>query len=441
MILSQGTETIMLFTDRLFLSKLSLLHMSSAMTGGLASFVVMALFLGITGYVNTLVAHGHGAGKKDHAVFFVGQGMWVALFAYPVLVLTIPVIGQLFALVGHAHEQIQLESSYFSVLILGSLFALLRSVFSAYFTGIGKTSQVLAANTIGMIINIPLNIVLIFGFGPIPAMGIIGAALGTLGGSLTALLILFSGWVSRPEVLSLIKEKGLAQVLKLRRALMVILMRFGAPAGLELFLNVFAFNLFLQLMHAYGEKVGAAVTITFNFDLLAFIPMLGMGIAVSALVGQEQGAQRPGGARKVARMGMRLGLIYAGSMALVFLFGAPWLVSIFVSSTDPAFYEVRSLAETMLRMAAIYTLADAIQVVFGGVLRGAGDTRWVMFFSASVQWLMAFTALVGILWLKLPPLTIWTCFIIMILVLGTGMILRYKFGGWEKINILRSENS
>ncbi|AFG38707.1 MATE family efflux transporter [Spirochaeta africana] len=435
-ILSQATETVMMFADRLFLSRVSLVHLAAGMSGGLASFVFGAVFIGMAGYMNTLVAHCYGSGRREDGVHAASQGLYLALGAYPIILLLIPLISPLFRVIGHSPAQVALETPYFGLLMSGSIFVLLRSVFAGYFTGIGHTRLVLAANATGMVINVPLNWLLIFGVGPFPELGIVGAALGTIGGSATAAGVLIVAFLRRPEVRTVRREEGLSGLLRFRRDLFGRLLRFGFPVGFEMFLNVFAFNLFLQLMHAYSELVAAAITIVFSFDIVSFIPMVGMGVAVSALVGQEQGAGRPEGARKVTRLALRMTLGYAILMGLVFVFGAPWLTALFAPGSDAFSREVEALARIMLRMAALYTMADATQLVFAGSLRGAGDTRAVMVINSSLHWLMAVLAVVGIVWLRLDPLVMWGLFIGSLIVIGVGMILRYRTGRWESIRLL-----
>jgi hypothetical protein len=90
------------------------------------------------------------------------------------------------------------------------------------------------------------------------------------------------------------------------------LLRYGTPVGVEFFVNVFAFNLFVLLMQSYGPSVAAAVTITFNWDLVAFIPMLGVGAAVTSLACQRVGAGDIAGARRAAQLGLRIAWAWAG---------------------------------------------------------------------------------------------------------------------------------
>lgn len=436
MIVSQASETVNLFVDRLFLSWLGKEHLAAAMSGGLSSFVFGSFFAGIVGYVNAIVAQFYGSRRYGACVQTIGQGFWLSLFFYPLALGLIPLVLHSFTLAGHSPVQIALESRYFTILMYGSVFLFLRNVFVGFFLGIGKTGVVMLANILGMAINIPLNYVLVFGAFGIPAMGMEGAALGTLGGSLTITLFLGIAYLKH----QMYQDHRSSGVWRIRVKLMKKLLRFGVPAGAELFINVFAFNVFLQLMHSYGTDVAAAVTITFNYDMVAFIPMVGLGIATTAMVGQHVGAGDPEGAKKSIFLSLKTGYVYAGIMSLLFVFGAPALVSTFTGGMAGEDAGVRALAEVMIRLAALYTLADITQLVFSGGLRGAGDTRWVMVLSGVLHWIMAGIALLMIRVFRADPVHVWLMFIGFVLTMGIAMFLRYRSGRWKDIPLVEDDH-
>lgn len=432
MIVSQASETVMLFVDRLFLSWLGKLHIAASMSGGLSAFVFASLIAGIVGYTNAIVAQYNGAGRTDRCVQTVSQGIYLSILFLPLLLLLIPAARFLFEIVGHSPEQVALEHSYFRILMAAAIFTLLRQVLAGFFLGIGKTRVVMTANVLGMVLNIPLTYVLVFGHLGMPALGIEGAAIATATSSALIFLVLLGNYVAHP----LYREHRAAGNWKPRIELAQRLLRFGAPAGAELFLNVFAFNLFLQLMHSISVDVAAAVTITFNYDMVAFIPMIGLGVAVTAMVGQQMGAGRKEHAHKATMLALRAGYGYALVMMALFVFGAPTLVRVFAGGMEGDSTELLALASTMLRLAAIYTLADITQLVFAGALRGAGDTRAVMFISVAIHWAMAAMAIVLIRVLALDPIIVWICFIAFVLLIGLAMVLRYRSGKWQEIEVI-----
>lgn len=432
MIASQASETIMLFVDRIFLSWLGKLHIAASMSGGLSSFVFSSLFAGIVGYTNAIVAQYYGAGRHRRCVETTAQGIYTSIVFTPVLFLLIPVVHRLFSIVGHSPEQIDLEFRYFRILMSGAFLVLLRQTLVGFFLGIGRTRIVMVANLIGMIVNVPINYILIFGKMGFPVLGIEGAAIGTILGSSTIFVVLLIAYI-RHEYF---RETPVREAFKLRWDLTARLLRYGMPAGIELFLNVFAFNIFVQLMHSLGEDVAAAVTITFNYDMVAFIPMIGLGVAVTSLVGRHMGAEDPDGAHRAAMLALKVGYSYAAFMMVVFVFGAPLLVSVFAAGLEASDRSLLDLSTLMLRLAALYTLADITQLVFAGALRGAGDTRWTMIISVTLHWLMAIGMVFAIRVFQLPPLRIWTFFIGFVVTLGIVIVLRYRGGKWRSIRVI-----
>jgi len=308
---------------------------------------------------------------------------------------------------------------------------LLRNAFGGFFIGIGRTRIVMVSNVVAMAVNIPLNWLLISGNLGFPALGMVGAAIGTIGGSVVGLLILVGAYLSK-QVDSTYRTR---QAWRFVPSMLKRLMRYGTPAGVELFLNLLAFNLFVQLMHSYGSDVAAATTITFNWDIVAFIPMLGLGFATTAIVGQFIGARDPDGAQRVTLLSLRVAYIYSGSMMVIFFTAAPQLVTVFSAGFgDPA--AVSSLASTMIRLAGLYTVADSTQLVFAGALRGAGDTNWVMRASVILHWIFATIAIVLIRVITAPPVLVWIFFIVFVLSLGVTMVLRFRGGVWKTKSVI-----
>ena len=434
MIVSQGSETIMLFFNRYFVSFLGSDHIPASMSGGLTQFVVTSFFTGIVGYVNAMAAQYHGAGRGERCVQSASQGLWLSLVFTPVLLSLIPLVHRGFAWAGHTPAQVALEYRYFRLLMFGSLLYLVQAALTGFFVGIGRTRVVMAANVTGIFVNVPLNWAFVLGRLGMPSLDIEGAAIGTLAGTFCIVAILLAAYLRSPEW----RAHGGPSAWRPRWDLVGRLLRFGVPAGAESLVTVFAFNVFVQLMHGYGPDVAAAVTITFNYDLVSFIPLLGIGSAVTALVGQAIGAGDLAGARRAASLGLGVAWSYAGLMMALFVAGAPALVRVFAHGFTSADAAILPLAATLLRLAAVYTLADATQVVFAGALRGAGDTTWVMVISGILHWLMALGTFVFIRVLALPPVTVWLFYIGFVVSLGVSMWLRHRFGGWERIRLVET---
>lgn len=431
MVVSQASETVMLFVDRLFLSRVGGLHLAAAMSGGLTTFTVSSLFAGIAGYSNAIVAQYYGANQRNRCAAATAQAVYFSFIAVPFLMLVTLGLPSFFEFMGHIPEQVELESTYARILIYGAISLVLRNALSGFFLGIGRTRIVMFSNVVAMVVNVPINYLLIFGAFGFPELGIVGAAIGTVAGSGTAFVILLFSYFRK----AVDREFGTRRALAFSREIFRRLVRFGTPAGIEILLNVTAFNIFVQLMHSYGPDVAAATTITFNWDIVAFVPMLGMGIATTAVVGQYIGAEDPEGARATTILALKVGYLYSGTMMLVFLFGAPSLVHLFSAGFDTT-GAVADLAKTMVRLAGLYTMADSTQLIFAGALRGAGDTRWVMWASVILHWVFAVVVITLIRVVVAPPVVVWLFFIAFVISLGVTMILRFRAGKWREMKVI-----
>ena len=195
------------------------------------------------------------------------------------------------------------------------------------------------------------------------------------------------------------------------------LFRFGYPSGLEFFLNILAFNILVFSFHSYGREAAAAMTITLNWDMLSFIPLIGVGIGVSSLVGRYMGAQNPDTAHRAAMSGVKVACIYTSIPFILFCIFPTVMVAVFrPEGSAEEFTKISELATFMVRMVVIYLFADAMMIVFSGALRGAGDTFWAMRVSVMLHWLMVAVLFLFLRVLGLSAYLGWTVVVLLFLV-------------------------
>lgn len=435
MVVSSACETIMMFTDRLFLSYLSPTHMSAAMSGGMTGFMFTTFFMGLTGYTTPLVAQYLGAGKEKNCALAVSQSLIISVICFPLMIACIPIGHMLFGLFDKGTEQLELAIQYYDILMYGIVVVILKNSFSAFFSGIGKTRIVMIAALVSVVINTVVNYILIFGALGIPALGIQGAAIGTLFSGFCGLLILAVSyyWYHKDH-----PEFEASSSLRFDAKVMKKLFRFGYPAGLEFFLNFLAFDILILIFHSYGKDVASAVTIAFNWDMVSYIPMIGMNIGVTSLVGRFMGAKDIALAHKATLSGLKIGVMYAILMLILFIgFSGP-MSSLFIQekeNTEALF----QLAKYMVGMMAFFIIADGFSLVFAGALRGAGDTVWTMVISVGFHWLLALEALVMVRYLHIDPRITWACFVFTIPFIGISYFFRYRLGKWKSIDVVGKE--
>lgn len=426
MVISQGAFAVMIFTDRFFMSLVSPTHMAASLGGGVASFFCMSLFIGILSYTNALVAQYFGTQELSKCPRVVTQGLFLTAGFVPVLLLLGYFVSDMFLIMGHTPVLASLESSYFLILIWGACVSLLKTCIASYFSGIGQTRVVMIADTFGVALNIPLSYALIFGAGGFPELGIAGAAYGTIIATLFSLSI-FIFYYLEPIHRS---RFSVQNSLVFDRGILNRFIRLGVPSGIEMFLNVAAFNLFLLMFQSYGIAEAASAAIVFNWDIVSFVPMIGLNVAIISLVGRFIGADDMSRLREVVKAGFVMGLGYSSVLAVVFMVFRQPLVDVFVSA-GPQVENIMTLGAFMMIGLATYVMADATILISGGVLRGAGDTRWLMWVSIGLHWLMLIVQYVVIKVWSLGPKVSWVVFVVMILMTAAAYVWRLAGSKWR----------
>lgn len=434
MIISTACDGVMTFTDRLFLARLSPEQMNAAMGGGVTMQMLTFFFMGLTGYSTALVAQYLGAGEKHNSSKAAFQAIIITVAAWPVILLAKPLAIGFFQAMKIPELQAGYQIEYLNILAWGSIFAMLRYTLGCYFTGIGKTKIVMSATLVAMVVNVALDYILIFGKLGFSPMGVQGAALATITGSACAVIILVYAYL-RPSNRT---EFSIIKSFRFDRVIMKKLVYYGYPAGLEMFLNFLAFSVMIMLFHARGDSTATASTIMFNWDLVSFIPLLGIEIAVTSLVGRYMGAGQPEIAHKAALSAIKTGIFYSAVILALFVFIPEWLVNVFRPDTPSLIFdEAVPVAVSMIRIASIYVLAEAVMVAVVGALRGAGDTHFTMIVSVTAHWLF-----VPILYLILnvfnqPAEVGWFVLVMVFMSFCSILILRFKNGKWKQIKVIR----
>ncbi|MEN6467298.1 MAG: MATE family efflux transporter [Syntrophaceae bacterium] len=404
MVVSLSCDTLMIFTDRLFLAKLSPEAMNAAMGGGIASFQCMSFFVGLIGYTTALVAQQYGAGERARASLATFQAVLVALAVWPLLALLGPYAGTVFNRLGLSPEQAGMQSEYFSILILGSGLNLLRGALSGFFCGIGRTRVVMVSAFSALVMNACAAWALIFGHLGFSPLGIRGAAFGAILGSLAGLGVLMYAYLESDNR----RLYRIAASFRYDGPLMGSLLRFGYPSGVELLLNILAFNTIIVLLHSKGPVTATAATILFNWDLISFLPLVGIEVGVTSLVGRYVGARDLSAAHRAARSGLKLTWGFAAAAVPLFACLPHLMVAIFKPAiTDPVFTNAAPLAGSMLRLAALYVVSNGILLVYAGALRGAGDTLFTMCMTVGMHWVMAGGMYAALMFWQATPMQAW----------------------------------
>lgn len=434
LVVSSLSWTVMTFVDRVLLKAVSGAAMSAAFSSGVVWFVALCLPLGVCMYSATFVSQYHGAGQPRRIGPATWQGVWAALAATPIVLAMIPLAPAIFAAANHSPAIQANEVIYFQALSWGAPAMLIAQALSSFYSGRGRTSVVMAVDATFAGVNLVLDYFWIFGYAGFPEMGIAGAAWATV----TAM------WLKAATYLLLMMQRqhrerfATLSGMIFDRALFVRLMYFGGPSGVQLLLDVMGFTVFILLLGRLGPVPTEASAMAFSISSLAFMPVYGISMATTILVGQHLGEDRDHLASRATWTTLHLGWAYMGLVSLLYVFTPGlFLGPFFAGETPIANHDaVYALAVVLLRFVAAYNLMDATMMIFVGALKGAGDTRYIMGVS-----LVAASLLAGLSWLAVMRLGLgvygcWTLITLWVFAMGAAFLLRFLQGSWRAMRVI-----
>ncbi len=426
MIISQGAMALMIFTDRYFLSQVSALHMAASLGGGITSFFVLSFFTGLISYASALVAQYYGEGMPDKCAKVTSTGIIILIACLPIIAIVSFAASFLFSWMGHAPEQIALELPYFIILQAGSIFSLIKIAISSFFIGIGNTRLVMIADSLLVFINIPLSYLFIFGSPFFPALGIEGAALSTILSSLLILMLYIAAYFRKHYRRQFDTWKNRFYFDK---GILNRYMRLGLPSGIEMFLDITAFNCFLLFFQSFGIAESASAAIIFNWDTLSFIPLTGLGLAVIALVGRNFGDHNIAGIHATIKASFILSIGYAIMLVIIFSLFKEDMVTLFLTGEEDD-ESIKYLADFMMTGLISYLIADAVIQVSGAIFRATGDTKWLMLTSVTIHWVMFLSQVVLVKGFNRPSIDIWLVFVATIIITAIIYARRLTLKRW-----------
>jgi MATE family multidrug resistance protein len=383
LVVSQSFMTVQVFVDTVLLSWHDQREMAATLPAIMWYWLPFGLLQVTAGYVSTFVAQYTGARRPQRVGPAVWQGIHFAVLAGLLFLIMVPFAPHLIALAGHSAALQALEVIYLRCLCFAALPMLVMAAVNGFFSGRGQTWTVLGIEAAGTAVNVALALVVIFGRAGFPELGIAGAGWATVVGSWTSALVGLALLFRRKFRDAFNTLRGW----RLEPELFGRLMKYGGPAGAQVFLDVLVFHFFIQLVGRLGEAAAAATTLTVRLNMVAFLPMMGMGQAVSILVGQRLGADRADLAERSAYTGLKWVFGYMASVAAVYVLFPGALVAMFRGNSDPeSFAAVAAIVPSLMLCVAVYSLADSINVTFSFALRGAGDTRFVSLLTFALAW-------------------------------------------------------
>lgn len=429
-----ASYTVMQFIDTWLLAQISDQAATAASNSGIFAWSAISFGMGVLALVNTLVSQNFGRRDLLACGSYLWQGIWFGVFYSALLFPMVLLVERAFAGFGHSAGLLHMEQLYLRIVVLSSVVKFAGAAMGQFLLAVDRPRYVLISALAGVTVNVGAACLLVLGWLGVPRMGVAGAAWAqNIGVTVEMLTLVY--FVTRPMV----RRTYNVGAWRLRTRELRTLLATGVPSGIQYLVDVLAWGLFAAWIIAFlGDKAMAANTYVFRFMSVSFMPAIGIGTAVTALVGRHIGAGRADLASRRAHLGFALSVMYMGICGLVYFFGRGPLMSLFTS--DP---EVHRMGTVLLVFAAVYQCFDAMYIIYIGALRGAGDTLVPAIVTGILNWSLTLGG--GYVMARfVPGLGIagpWISATAYGIALGLFMLIRFRLGGWRSINLVRNASS
>lgn len=475
-VVTMTSYTAMQFIDALMVSRIeppSPTYVAAQGNGGIAAWMPIAFAFGLFAVVNTYVSQNLGAGRPRRGAAYAWSALWLAAGFQLLLIPYLLALPAIFQRMGHSPELTRMESRYAQVILAGAFFVMASRGLANYFYGMHRAWVVMLAALAAHSINVVANMLLIFGaeglpptgvaafdaFGAamadvaqglgVPALGVTGAALGTVIGSSIELLLPLAVFLSP----AMARRFGTRDAWRPAVEPIADIWRIGWP-GAAMFANeMFCWTFLTVFLLAFAARAAgedptvhtAAGWIALRYMHVSFMPAVGLSIAVTALVGKCMGMARPELAERRAWLGLGITLAYMGLCAAAFVIWRREAIELF-APRDLGPEQLRRLIDVgaaVMIAAAVFQLFDATAIVTSAALRGAGDTVWPGVVTIVLSWacIVGLGTLMVVVAPGLGSIGPWIGAAAFIISLGTLLLLRFVRGGWREMRLVRHDDA
>lgn len=377
MVLETAMESLFAVVDVFFVSKLGPSAVATvALTESMLT-LVFTVALGLSIGATAMVARRIGEHDPDGAARAAVQAIAVGLVVSAVIAVSgVAWAPQFLELMGASEEVIE-NATFTRIMLGGNATVLLLFLINAAFRGAGDAVVAMRVLWLANAINIVLDPMLIFGIGPFPELGVVGAAVATNIGRGTAVVAQF--WL-------LARSTGRLQVraehVRVIPAVMWRLVRLSGTGMFQTFIGMASWVGLIRILAGFGDEVLAGYAVGIRLIIFALLPSWGMSNAAATMVGQNLGAGKPGRAERSVWIAGFYNMIFLGLIGLVFVVFAPWIVAFFTTEPEPLRWGI-----LCLRIVSCGFLFYAYGMVLTQSFNGAGDPWTPTWINLGCFWL------------------------------------------------------
>lgn len=394
------------------------------------SYIVLGMAL--ASMVNTFASQSQGRGRPAEASAYGWQSLYLAAAFALLSVLVLPIMGPLVRVIGHDAGVQARELAYLDIALHTTGPTIAANGLAWFFIAVRRPWVAMWSAMEANVVNIVVSAVLMFGLLGNEPMGIAGAAWGTLAAvcyrTLRLILTLLAPACARAFSSRTTWRPSWAR--------MRDLIRVGLPFALQTVSEVIVWAIFVNVLvgRTFGTAHLIATNAAWQYMRIAFLPSMGVGQALTALVGNSIGAGDRGRARRETFVATLITVGYMGSLSVIYaLFGGE-LIGLF--NSDP---EVMRIGRGVMICAAVFQLFDAMSITYSAALRGAGDT----FVPSIVFTISNWVVIVGGGWCAATyypewgSIGPWAASAALFFFAAMYFLWRWRCGAWEKIELFR----
>ncbi len=371
------------FVDTVMVGRLGAEALAAVALGNSVFFFLFIVGAGVIQAVNPMVAQAFGADTREPIARSVRQALWMGTLLGISAMALLWFIEPILLAVGQEPHTVSDAQAYLRAMLWGLIPAYWFMGMRGFVEAIGRPLPVTIIAVGGVGINILANGLLMYGWGPVPAMGIVGTGWASV-------IVFWSIFGALAVFVYRVPPFADYRVFdSLRRpdpSYFKELTRIGAPIGVARGVEAGLFMMTALMAGVLGADVLAAHQVALQCASLAFMVPLGIGIAGSVRVGQAAGREDPAGARRAGFTAMGCATVVMTASGLVFWLIPETIVSGFLDPTDPENQSVVSLAASLLLLAALFQVVDGIQIAASSALHGLKDTRIPMVIAFLTYW-------------------------------------------------------
>lgn len=424
-ILAQVAQTAMGFVDTVMAGGYSATDMAAVAIGTSIWLPAILFGHGLLLALTPVIAQLNGSGRRDRIAEQVRQGFWLAGFVSVLVMIVLWNAGHII----HAMHNIDPALAdkavrYLRALLFGAPGYLFFQVARNQCEGLAKTKPGMVFGFLGLLVNIPVNYIFIYGHFGMPELGGVGCGVATAAVYWVMFICMLS-YIKRARAMRDIRQNQ--HFAKPDFSVLKRLVQLGLPIALALFFEVTLFAVVALLVSPLGIVDVAGHQIALNFSSLMFVLPLSLAAAVTIRVGYRLGQGSTLDAQTAARTGLGVGVCMAVITAIFTVSLREHIALLY--NDNP---EVVHLAAQLMLLAAIYQISDSIQVVGSGILRGYKDTRSIFFITFTAYWVLGLPtgyvlALTDLVVDRMGPAGFWMGFIIGLTSAAVMMMLRMRF--------------